>query len=234
MGPLGLEARMTWKSAITSAVWICAMAAALFVPAGTIDWRGGWIFMGEMVLFSAASIAWLAKYDPSLLQERLRGPLQKGQTYSDKVFMLTMVVTWYGWLVLMALDVKRWHLSEMPDWLMYTGAALIPLGFLAVLRTFRENSFAAPVIKIQKERGQKVIDTGPYAFVRHPMYAGAFLYMLGTPLVLGSWIGLAVLPIVVGLLIVRIFIEEAALRQGLPGYHEYTTRVRYRLVPGIW
>jgi protein-S-isoprenylcysteine O-methyltransferase Ste14 len=117
---------------------------------------------------------------------------------------------------------------------MYTGAGLIALGFLVVLRTFRENSFAAPVIKIQEERGHKVIDTGPYALVRHPMYAGAFLYLLGTPLVLGSRVGLALLPFVMGLLIVRIRIEEAALRKGLPGYNEYTMRVRYRLLPRIW
>jgi protein-S-isoprenylcysteine O-methyltransferase Ste14 len=210
------------------------MGAALFVPAGTIDWLGGWIFMAEMVLFSAASVAWLAKYDPGLLQERLGGPIQKGQTFWDKVFMLTMLVIWYGWMVLMALDVKRWHLSEAPDWVTYAGAVLIALGFLAVLRTFRENSFAAPVIKIQQERGQKVIDTGPYAVVRHPMYAAALLHIFGTPLVLGSWIGLVVLPIIVGCLIVRIFIEEAMLRKGLPGYREYAARVRYRLVPGIW
>ena len=225
---------MTWKSAIASLAWICVIGAALFVPAGTIDWRRGWIFMGEMVLFSAASVAWLAKYDPGLLKERLGSPIQKGQTFWDKVVMLMMIVIWYGWIVLMALDVKRWHLSEAPDWATYTGAVLIPLGFLAVLRTFRENSFAAPVVKIQEERGQKVIDTGPYAVVRHPMYAGAFLYLLGTPLVLGSWIGLAVLPAIMGLLILRIFIEEAALRKGLPGYSEYATRVRYRLVPGVW
>jgi len=225
---------MTWKTAVTSVTWICVMGAALFVPAGTIDWLGGWIFMTEMVLFSAASVAWLAKYDPSLLKERLGGPIQKGQTLWDKFFMLTMLVIWYGWMVLMALDVKRWHLSEAPDWVTYAGAVLIALGFLAVLRTFRENSFAAPVIKIQQERGQKVIDTGPYAVVRHPMYAAALLYMLGTPLVLGSWIGLAALPLIVGFLIVRIFIEEATLRKGLPGYREYAARVRYRLVPGIW
>ena len=225
---------MTWKTAVTSVTWICVMGAALFVPAGTIDWLGGWIFMTEMVLFSAASVAWLAKYDPSLLKERLGGPIQKGQTLWDKFFMLTMLVIWYGWMVLMALDVKRWHLSEAPDWVTYAGAVLIALGFLAVLRTFRENSFAAPVIKIQQERGQKVIDTGPYAVVRHPMYAAALLYMLGTPLVLGSWVGLVALPVIVGFLIVRIFIEEATLRKGLPGYREYAARVRYRLVPGIW
>jgi|SRR5580658_9407715 protein-S-isoprenylcysteine O-methyltransferase Ste14 len=225
--------RMT-RSVITSVVWFCAMGAALFVPAGTLAWRGGWIFMGEMVLASIASVAWLAKYDPGLLKERLGAPIQKGQTSWDKVLSLALVVFWYGWMVLMALDVKRWHFSAAPDWVTYTGAVLIPLGFLAVLRTFRENSFAAPVVRIQQERGHKVIDTGPYALVRHPMYAGAFLYVLGTPLVLGSWLGLAALPVIMGLLIIRIFIEEAALRKGLPGYAEYATRVRYRLVPGVW
>jgi protein-S-isoprenylcysteine O-methyltransferase Ste14 len=225
---------MMWKSAVTFVAWICVMGAALFVPAGTVEWRGGWIFVGEMVLLSAATVTWLAKYDPGLLEERMGNPIQEGQAKPDKVFMLTMIVIWHGWIVLMALDVKRWHVSEAPDWVMYAGAALILLGFLAVLRTFRENSFAAPVIKIQQERGQKVIDSGPYAFVRHPMYAGAFLYVLGTPLVLGSWIGLSLVPLVMGLLIARIFIEEAALREGLPGYEEYTKRVRYRLVPRVW
>jgi len=225
---------MTWITVIKSVAWICAVGAALFVPAGTLDWRGGWIFMGEMVLFSAASVVWLAKYDPSLLKERLGNPIQKGQAFWDKVLSLTLVVTWYGWMALMGLDVKRWQVSEAPEWVTYTGAVLIPLGFLAVLRTFRENSFAAPVVRIQKERGQKVIETGPYAIVRHPMYAGAFLYMLGTPLVLGSWIGLATLPVIMGFLVVRIFIEEAALRKGLPGYGEYATRVRYRLIPRVW
>lgn len=223
-----------WKRAVTFVAWFCVMGAALFVPAGTVDWRRGWIFLGEMVLLSAATVAWLAKHDPGLLKERLGKPIQKGQPQRDKVFMLAMIGLWYGWIALMALDVERWRLSDAPDWAMYTGAALILLGFIAVLRTFRANSFAAPVIKIQEERGQKVIDTGPYALVRHPMYAGAFLYVLGTPLLLGSWIGLALVPVVMGLLIVRIFIEEAALRKGLPGYDEYTTRVRYRLVPRIW
>lgn len=225
---------MTWASALLSVAWICLMGAALFGSAGTLDWRGGWIFMGEMVLSSGATVAWLAMHDPALLKERLGSPIQRDQKFWDKVFMPSIVVIWYGWMVLMALDVKRWHFSAVPDWVTYTGAALIPLGFLVVLRTFRENTFAAPVIKIQQERGQKVIDTGPYALVRHPMYAGAFLYLLGTPLVLGSWIGLAALPLIAGSLIVRIFIEEAALRDGLSGYREYAARVRYRLVPGVW
>src|SRR5262249_17080073 len=132
-----------------------------------------------------------------------------------------------SWLVLMALDAKRWELSHMPDALKVVGAVLIPVGFFIVWLTFRENSFAAPVIKIQKERGQHVISTGPYAIVRHPMYAGGALYMIGMPLLLGSGLGLLVLPLILGALSVRIFIEEATLPKGLPGYGEYTRRVRY-------
>jgi protein-S-isoprenylcysteine O-methyltransferase Ste14 len=172
--------------------------------------------------------------DPGLLKERMGGPFQKGQAFWDKVFMAFIIVVWFSWLVLMALDAKRWSLSQMPEALNYAGAVLIPIGFFIVWLTFRENSFAAPVIKIQKERGQRVISTGPYRIVRHPMYAGGLLYIIGMPLLLGSWLGLLVLPLIVGALSVRIFIEEAALRQGLPGYGDYAARVRYRLIPGVW
>jgi protein-S-isoprenylcysteine O-methyltransferase Ste14 len=225
---------MTWANAIKAVLWLAFMGVLLFVSAGTLRWVGGWIFMAEMVFGSLATILWLQRYDPALLKERMGGVIQKDQVFWDKVFMGTMVLVWYGWLVLMGLDAQRWRFLIVPRWVTVLGAILIPLGFLAVLRTFHENSFAAPVIKLQKERGQRVIDTGPYAIVRHPMYAGAFLYMLGTPLVLGSWIGLAALPFIVGLLVVRIFIEERALRAGLPGYTEYAEHVRYRLIPGVW
>lgn len=225
---------MTWMNTIKATLWMVFIGALLFVSAGTMRWTGGWVFMAEMVIGSVATMLWLKRYDPALLKERMGGPFQKGQVFWDKVFMGTMVLVWYGWLVLMALDAQRWGISQAPKWVAAIGAVLIPLGFLAVVRTFRENSFAAPVIKIQKERGQRVIDTGPYAIMRHPMYAGAFLYMLGTPLVLGSWIGLAALPFIVGLLVVRIFIEERALRAGLPDYNEYAARVRFRLIPGVW
>lgn len=224
---------MTWVNSLKAVGWMAFMAALLFGSAGTIDWAGGWIFMAELVLGSAATVLWLRRYDPGLLKERLAGPFQKGQVFWDKLFMAGMVLVWYGWLILMGLD-RRWAISHVPLIVVLLGAALIPIGFAAVLWTFRENSFAAPVIKIQGERGHKVIDTGPYAIVRHPMYAGALLYMLGTPLVLGSWIGLAVLPLIVGFLIVRIFLEERTLRSGLPGYTDYMARVRRRLVPGLF
>jgi len=169
-----------------------------------------------------------------ITQRAQGGPFPKGQAFWDKVFMAFIIVVWFGWLVLMALDAKRWNLSQMPEALNYVGAVLIPIGFFIVRLTFRENSFAAPVVKIQEERGQRVISTGPYRIVRHPMYAGATLYMIGMPLLLGSWLGLLVLPLILGALSVRIFIEEAVLRKGLRGYGDYAARVRYRLIPGVW
>lgn len=208
--------------------------ALLFVPAGTLDWPGAWIFMAEFILGALLTTLWLARHDPGLLKERMGGVFQRGQVASDKVFMAGILVLWNGWLVLMALDAKRWHLSHVPEILGAIGAALIPIGFFAVWLTFRENSFAAPVIKIQEDRGQRVISMGPYAIVRHPMYAGALLYMLGMPLLLGSWLGLLVLPLLAGALAMRIPIEEAALRAKLPGYADYAERVRYRLIPGVW
>jgi len=225
---------VTWGNSIKALFWIVSIGALLFLAAGTLDWPGAWIFMAEFVVGGIAVTLWLAWRDPGLLKERMAGPFQKGQVFWDKVFIGFIIVVWFSWLGLMALDAKRWELSHMPEALKVVGGVLIPVGFFIVRLTFRENSFAAPVIKIQKERGQHVISTGPYAIVRHPMYAGGALYMIGMPLLLGSGLGLLVLPLLLGALSVRIFIEEATLRKGLPGYGEYTRRVRYRLVPGVW
>jgi protein-S-isoprenylcysteine O-methyltransferase Ste14 len=122
----------------------------------------------------------------------------------------------------------------MPIILNVLGALLIAAGFFIVWLTFRENSFAAPVVRIQDERQQRVISTGPYAIVRHPMYTGGSIYLIGMPLLLGSWFGLLVLPLILGALTMRIFIEEAVLRKGLIGYDDYAGRVRFRLIPGVW
>lgn len=225
---------MSVANVIAAIFWIALIAVLLFVPAGTLDWPQAWIFLGEIVLGGFALTFWLARHDPGLLRERMRSPIQKEQTSWDKLFMGFIMLVWYGWLALMALDARRWQLSHMPLALAVAGAILIAVGFVIVWLTFRENSFAAPVIKIQEQRGQHVIDTGPYGVVRHPMYVGGSLYMLGMPLLLGSWLGLIVLPLILAALILRIFIEEDALRAGLRGYDEYTRRVRYRVIPGVW
>jgi len=225
---------MALKLVIEFAILMAFMAGLLFWPAGTFDWPGAWIFLSEFLICGMAISLWLLRYDPALLRERLSGAFQKGQVFWDKVFMGLVSIFWFGWVVLMAFDAKRWSLFHMPEELIYAGAVLMAVGFFVIWLTFRENSFATTVIKIQRERGQKVISTGPYSIVRHPMYAGGALYMIAMPLLLGSWIGLACLPLLIGGLMLRIPIEEAALRKGLDGYDEYAARVRYRLLPFIW
>jgi protein-S-isoprenylcysteine O-methyltransferase Ste14 len=225
---------MISKMIISTTLWLAAMAALLFVSAGTVRWPQGWIFLVEMGVAAFAGGFWLARHDPGLLAERLGSPIQRGQERSDKIFMAVLILLWVAWFVLMPIDAVRLRLTQLPVWAQAVGALLIALSMVGFYLTFRENSFAAPVVKIQKERGQTVVATGPYRYVRHPMYASAILYLVGMPLLFGSEYGLAFVPVLVVLLALRIGIEERALRAGLDGYAQYAARVRYRLIPGIW
>jgi len=212
---------------------IAVIAVFLFVPAGTLDWPAAWGFLAEMGVLSLAVGLWLASHDPVLLAERLGSPFQRAQKTWDKIFMAVVMVLYFAWLILMGLD-ARWAISRMPIWLQALGALGVALANYVVFLTFRENSYAAPVVKIQRERGHKTVSTGPYAFVRHPMYAGGLLMFLGMPLQLGSWLGLAAVALLMPLLAVRIAMEERTLRAELDGYRDYAERVRYRMIPGLW
>jgi protein-S-isoprenylcysteine O-methyltransferase Ste14 len=210
------------------------MAALVLGGAGSWRWLQGWAFLGIFAIGSGVFGAWLLKRDPALLASRLGSPSQPGQPLWDKLFLLVFMALWLGWLWLMGRDAQVWHLSNLPRWLNIVGGLMLVAGFFAVARVFQENSFAAPVIRVQSERAQQVIDTGPYAWVRHPMYAGALLYMFGTPLLLGSWLGLGVSCLMVIGLARRAVLEEQMLRRDLAGYDQYMARVRFRLIPGIW
>jgi protein-S-isoprenylcysteine O-methyltransferase Ste14 len=129
---------------------------------------------------------------------------------------------------------RREHASHVPLALQALGLAMLVCSTGFIMWVMRENSFAAPVIKLQTERGHRVVSTDPYAWVRHPMYSGTVLFFVGAPLLLGSWWGVAMSPLFAVLFAIRIAIEERALIAGLPDYSDYTTRVRYRLVPGLW
>jgi protein-S-isoprenylcysteine O-methyltransferase Ste14 len=225
---------MSLRHTVVFAVFLGCMAALLFWPAGTFDWPGAWIFIAEMAIGGAVISLWLLRYDPGLLEERMRLPFQKEQVAGDKLFIAAAQIVWCGWVIVMALDARRWQLSQVPAWLGVLGASLIAIGLGIVWLTFRVNSFAAPVLKVQKERGQRIVTAGPYGVVRHPMYAGAALYLIGMPLLLGSWYGLAILcPMLAGLS-TRIGLEERMLRGEFPDYAAYAARVRYRLVPYVW
>jgi len=219
---------------LTLALEALIFSALLFGAAGTIRWPAAWAYL---IIFFIAAL-WitllLARHDPALLAERMKLPVQKGQPLWDKILILPMIVAWCVWLVLMGLDAVRFRWSAMPLWLQCAGGALIVLSFWMFARVCRENPFLTAVVKIQTERGHRVISTGPYAAVRHPLYAAMLIYLPANALLLGSWYGLAASFVFSAGLVFRTAMEDRELRRGLAGYTEYAARVRYRLIPFVW
>ncbi len=218
---------------LQNVLWTVGLGALLFLPARTLQWPAAWLYLATTVALGLGAGLWLAKVDPALLDERMKPMMQKGQPAADKTFMLVFGLVAVIWFLLIGFD-RRWHWSDIPTTLQMLGYALLLAASGLMLRVVRENSFAAPVVKVQAERGHRVIDTGPYAWVRHPMYSGAVLYFAAVALLLGSWWGLALSPVFFVLFSIRASVEERALSDGLPGYADYLARVRYRLVPGVW
>jgi protein-S-isoprenylcysteine O-methyltransferase Ste14 len=210
------------------------VGAILFGAAGTLNWPEAWIYLALAAAMSFGGGFWLARRDPALLSERLGSLIQPEQKGWDKVLMVVMLALWTGWIILMGLDAGRYHWSEIPLALQGAGLALIYLGAYLVWLTLKANSYAAPVVKIQKARGHVVVTSGPYARIRHPMYAGALLFIAGVPLLLGSWWGLAAGVGLVLIIAMRAVFEEQTLAAELEGYADYAARVRYRLVPYLW
>lgn len=219
---------------IQTIVWYGFMATIIFGAAGTTDYTGGWLYLGVMIAISIVFGAHMMHADPDLLRERLKPPVQKGQPLADRLVVIPILLLIFAGMGFMAADAMRWHWSVMPPSVQWAGCGLLLAAFLFMYWTMRTNSFAAPVVKIQKDRGQTVVTTGPYAIVRHPLYFGALFYIAGTSLVLGSWWGLVTVPLLALLCGIRIGIEEKALRAGLEGYDDYARHVRWRLIPFVW
>jgi protein-S-isoprenylcysteine O-methyltransferase Ste14 len=219
---------------LTLAVEGLLFSALLFGAAGTLLWPAGWAFL--IIFFAGAAwiVSFLARHDPALLAERMKSPIQKGQPLWDKLFLLVMILAWCGWMVLMGADAVRFRWSAMPFWLQCAGGALILWSFRMMAGVFRENTFLAAVVRIQTERGHRVISTGPYARVRHPLYAAVLIYLPATALLLGSWYGLAASFVLLAGLVFRTAMEDRELQRALEGYPEYAARVRYRLIPFVW
>jgi protein-S-isoprenylcysteine O-methyltransferase Ste14 len=215
-------------------IWLALMAALMFVPAGTIRWPQAWIYLAEMGITSGLITTWLYIHDPGLLAQRIASPVQREQAAWDRIFMICVIVFFVAWMVIMGLDAVRFQASHVPVWAQAVGAVAILISQYVFWLVFRANSYAAPVVKIQEERGHAVATGGPYAIVRHPMYAGAIPFLLGTPLLLGSWYGVALAPAFVVGFGVRAVLEERMLKAQFPDYVDYAARVRYRFVPLVW
>ncbi|MCA6116696.1 isoprenylcysteine carboxylmethyltransferase family protein [Bradyrhizobium sp. WSM 1738] len=222
---------MIAKLLLQNTIWVVALGALLFATAGSLHWPAAWVFLIVSAIIGPACGLWLAKTDPALLAERMRPTFQADQPAADKKFMLVFVVVALVWLIAIELD-RRTHASDVPLVLQALGLAMYLLSTAFIMWVFRENSFAAPIVKVQTERHHHVISSGPYAFVRHPMYSGIMLFFFGVPLLLGSWWGVAIAPVFAVLFAIRARIEERALVEGLPA--DYVARMRYRLVPGLW
>jgi protein-S-isoprenylcysteine O-methyltransferase Ste14 len=206
----------------------------LFIPARTLAWPRAWVFIGGVAAATVATMLYL-RNNEGLINERLKGPLQKGQPLVDKIVLNLLLVTFCAVMVFIPLDVFRFHLMGGPGTLIsLLGLGLIAAGWWVIVVALHENAFAAGVVKYQPERHQRVIDSGLYSKVRHPMYAGGVPFILGICLWLGSYAAALLALVPIGVIAFRIVIEERFLRQELDGYEAYTKRTRYRLIPFVW
>lgn len=210
-----------------------AFALALFLPAGTLAWPAGWIFLGLFYGFYIGVTAWLFRHNPGLLQERMQlgSSDQKGW---DKVLFPLLLTFPLVWFMVMAADAVCYHWSPLPGWLQVGGALVLLGSFYLLFLTFRENTYLSTVVRIQADRGHTVVSTGPYHYVRHPMYTGMLAFMIGTPLLLGAWYGIFGSLLFMLILARRAVLEERTLRQELRGYRAYMEQVNYRLIPYLW
>jgi protein-S-isoprenylcysteine O-methyltransferase Ste14 len=210
-------------------------ALLLFVPAGTLHWWRAWVFLGVTVAVMVVAIFSILPDNSGLFSERARGVIQKGQPLWDRILVILVVVSYVGQIVFIPLDVFRFHLVPKPGGLVsFLGLALYVAGWWIMTLAMKVNPFAVPVVRLQEERHQRVIDTGVYSVVRHPMYAGFAPFAIGPALWLESSAAalLAIVPIV--LLGVRSVFEERFLERELKGYQAYMEKVRYRLIPSVW
>ena len=203
----------------------------LFLPAWTFNYWQAWVFIMVFMISVSVIGVYLSLKDPALLERRKNiGPAAE-QSPVQKIIITIAILSDLGLLVFCALD-YRYGWSLVPPYVSLLGDVLVALGLFIDLLVFKENSYGAS--NIQVEEGQRVISTGPYALVRHPMYAGVLVMVIGVPLALSSWWGLAIIALVVPGLAWRIIDEEKLLKKDLPGYVEYVQKVRYRLVPYLW
>lgn len=218
------------------AVRMTLFAVALMWPAGTWQWWEAWVLVGLWSVYGLVTTSYLLRHDPALLAERLKlVPLQKEQKVWDKALMLLFFIAGIGLYLLPGFDVMRYEWSDpLPLWVRVIAMLIHIPCFVLLVWIMRENTYLSQVVKIDKDRGHKVITTGPYAVVRHPMYSVVIILLFAVPLALGSRFSLILSLFLTVLLIVRTYLEDCTLHAELVGYPEYAKQTVYRLIPGIW
>ena len=230
------------KQQNTARIWLSFVvrmslfAVALMWPAGTWHWWEAWTLVGLWSVFGLVMTIILLRHDPVLLAERLKlVPLQKKQKSWDKALMLLFFIAGIGLYLVPGFDVVRYEWSEpLPLWARIMALLVHVPCFVLLGWIMRENTYLSQVVKIDKEREHKVINTGPYSLVRHPMYTVTIILLFAVPIALGSRFTLVLSIFLTMLLIVRTYLEDQTLRAELPGYDDYAKETAYRLVPGVW
>jgi protein-S-isoprenylcysteine O-methyltransferase Ste14 len=210
---------------------LLAMAGLVFIPVWTLEYWQAWTFLTIYFGGSLAITLYLMDRDPQLLQRRMSGGPAAEKEPTQKIIMSFTSLGFIGLLIVPALD-HRFLWSRMPSYMALAGDGLVAVGFTAIFFVLKENTFSSSTIELAPD--QKVISTGPYAVVRHPMYAGAIVMLLGIPIALGSWWGVLVFVSMMPALIWRLVNEEKFLARNLHGYTEYQQKVRRRLIPLVW
>jgi protein-S-isoprenylcysteine O-methyltransferase Ste14 len=223
------------KKIVFSFLYILIFPALILLLSGDLFWPAGWIFCTWFVSLCFSTILYLYRKDPALLEERYKQPGAGNQEGWDRYVVYGLFVGFVLWIVIMPLDAKRFGWSPaFPLWLNILGVAGLAGSFFLFFRSYTDNTFLSPLVRIQEDRKQRVVSTGVYRFVRHPMYLGGCLMFIGAPLLLGSVCGILTGFALTLLLMGRIVGEEQMLDRELDGYREYTQNVRYRLIPFIW
>jgi len=217
-----------WLSLVTLAAVI---AALLFIAAGTLDYWEGWLYLALFFGAAVLTTEYVIRRDPALLERRMRGGPTAEQRPAQKIIQAFTSLGFLALVIVPGLD-RRYEWSDVPAYAVFTGDALVAIGFYLAFLVYKETTFASATIQVVED--QRVISTGPYALVRHPMYTGGGLLLLGMPLALGSYWAFIPFAGILLCLMWRIFDEERLLGESLPGYTEYRKRVPYRLVPRIW
>jgi protein-S-isoprenylcysteine O-methyltransferase Ste14 len=221
---MDLKARLAFRTAL---FWPLIVAMVLG-PAGSFGFWQGWVFLGQIAVFNVMFVGYFLRRDPGLVERRLKSKEQRSEQKRFQIFWLPL---WFAALVLPGLD-YRFGWSAVPLWLTLISQVVMAGAWLIIFEVFRFNSFAATVIQV--EAGQKVISSGPYRLVRHPMYSGLVLMFLVLPFALGSYAAVPPALLLIPLLVYRLLDEESVLRKELPGYVEYCERTKFRLVPLVY
>jgi len=215
------------------AIQFFVMATAFFGSSGTFLWPEVWFYLAIQFTFSTFTMFWMKKHDPELLRERMTF-LKPGARSWDKAFIFGGTLVFIPYLLLPGLDAVRYGWSTVPQVVENAAFLGIVVALVIYFRVIRENRYLTGVIEIQHTRGHRVVDTGPYRYVRHPMYSGAMMMLFSLPLALGSLWALIPASLLTAMLLVRTHYEDRMLKAELDGYRDYAQRTRYRIIPGVW